>query len=135
MLKGVSPDVAKLGGGTGKGLLIVDDLVDTGKTGRLVRAMLPEAHFATVYAKPKGQAAGRHLHHRSVAGHLDLLPLGHRAVVRPAAPGRGGVRVAVIARSVATKNMFASRAPQAAKWIASRSLSSGRALRGPVGSQ
>ena len=55
VLKGVSPDVAKLGGGTGKGLLIVDDLVDTGKTGRLVRAMLPEAHFATVYAKPKGR--------------------------------------------------------------------------------
>jgi xanthine phosphoribosyltransferase len=26
--------VAKLGGGSGKGLLIVDDLVDTGKTGR-----------------------------------------------------------------------------------------------------
>src|SRR6185312_9429568 len=55
VLKGISPDVAKLGGGTGKGLLIVDDLVDTGKTGRLVRAMLPEAHFATVYAKPKGR--------------------------------------------------------------------------------
>ena len=37
VLKGVSAEVAKLGGGTGKGLLIVDDLVDTGKTGRLVR--------------------------------------------------------------------------------------------------
>ena len=52
---GVSPDVAKLGGGTGKGLLIVDDLVDTGTTGRLVRQLLPDAHFATVYAKPKGK--------------------------------------------------------------------------------
>src|SRR6202035_1312012 len=46
---------AALGGGTGKGLLIVDDLVDTGKTGRLVREMLPDAHFATVYAKPMGR--------------------------------------------------------------------------------
>ena len=55
VLKGVSAEVAKLGGGTGKGLLIVDDLVDTGKTGRLVRAMLPDAHFATVYAKPLGR--------------------------------------------------------------------------------
>jgi len=55
VLKGVSPDVATLGGGTGKGLLIVDDLVDTGKTGRLVRAMLPDDHFATVYAKPQGR--------------------------------------------------------------------------------
>ena len=43
------------GGGTGKGLLIVDDLVDTGKTGRLVRDMIPDAHFATVYAKPMGR--------------------------------------------------------------------------------
>ena len=51
---GVSADTAALGGGTGKGLLIVDDLVDTGKTGRLVRDMMPDAHFATVYAKPKG---------------------------------------------------------------------------------
>ena len=57
VLKGVSPDVAKLGGGTGKGLLIVDDLVDTGTTGRLGRQLLPDAHFATVYAKPKGKPA------------------------------------------------------------------------------
>src|SRR5882757_6137098 len=47
VLKGISADTAKLGGGTGKGLLIVDDLVDTGKTGRLVRDMLPDAHSAT----------------------------------------------------------------------------------------
>ena len=55
MLKGISAETAKLGGGTGKGLLIVDDLVDTGKTGRLVRDMMPDAHFATVYAKPQGK--------------------------------------------------------------------------------
>ena len=51
----VSSETAKLGEGTGKGLLIVDDLVDTGKTAALVRQMLPDAHFATVYAKPKGR--------------------------------------------------------------------------------
>jgi xanthine phosphoribosyltransferase len=39
----------------GKGVLIVDDLVDTGKTARVVREMLPNAHFATVYAKPMGR--------------------------------------------------------------------------------
>jgi xanthine phosphoribosyltransferase len=55
VLKAVSEDVAKLGDGKGKGLLIVDDLVDTGKTARMVREMLPEAHFASVYAKPKGR--------------------------------------------------------------------------------
>jgi xanthine phosphoribosyltransferase len=44
----------KLEGG-GKDWLIIDDLVDTGKTAKLVRQMLPEAHFATVYAKPDGR--------------------------------------------------------------------------------
>ena len=33
---------------------MVDDLTDTGKTARVVREMLPNAHFATVYAKPAG---------------------------------------------------------------------------------
>lgn len=41
--------------GDGTGLLIVDDLVDTGHTARAVREMLPRAHFATVYAKPAGR--------------------------------------------------------------------------------
>jgi xanthine phosphoribosyltransferase len=41
--------------GDGEGILIVDDLVDTGKTLELVRAMYPRAHFATVYAKPQGR--------------------------------------------------------------------------------
>jgi xanthine phosphoribosyltransferase len=39
----------------GQGVLIVDDLVDTGATARVVREMLPKAHFATVYAKPSGR--------------------------------------------------------------------------------
>src|SRR6201988_2951652 len=43
VLKGISADTAKLGGGTGKGLLIVDDLGDTGKTGGLVGEMMPDA--------------------------------------------------------------------------------------------
>jgi xanthine phosphoribosyltransferase len=38
----------------GRNVLIVDDLVDTGRTARVVREMLPEAHLATVYAKPAG---------------------------------------------------------------------------------
>lgn len=41
--------------GDGEGWLIVDDLVDTGKTAKIVREMLPKAHFATVYAKPAGR--------------------------------------------------------------------------------
>lgn len=41
--------------GDGTGWLIIDDLVDTGTTARVVRAMLPAAHFATIYAKPAGK--------------------------------------------------------------------------------
>ncbi|MDH3264152.1 MAG: xanthine phosphoribosyltransferase [Paracoccaceae bacterium] len=41
--------------GDGTGILVVDDLVDTGKTLELVRRLYPKAHFATVYAKPKGK--------------------------------------------------------------------------------
>lgn len=41
--------------GDGAGLLVVDDLVDTGITARLARSMLPRAHIATVYAKPAGR--------------------------------------------------------------------------------
>ena len=41
--------------GDGEGLLIIDDLVDTGTTAKLVRDMLPRAYFATVYAKPAGK--------------------------------------------------------------------------------
>ena len=41
--------------GDGEGILIVDDLVDSGKTLELVRSMYPKAHFATVYAKPAGE--------------------------------------------------------------------------------
>ena len=54
ILKGVAPEVTSMRG-QGKGVLIVDDLVDTGKTARIVREILPAAHFATVYAKPMGR--------------------------------------------------------------------------------
>ncbi|WP_435640474.1 xanthine phosphoribosyltransferase [Micavibrio aeruginosavorus] len=50
-------DVLKLpqGVGTGKGWLVIDDLVDSGNTFKIARNMLPDAHFAAVYAKPKGK--------------------------------------------------------------------------------
>jgi xanthine phosphoribosyltransferase len=48
-----APDAEMMGDGTG--ILVVDDLVDTGKTLELVRRLYPKAHFATVYAKPMGR--------------------------------------------------------------------------------
>jgi xanthine phosphoribosyltransferase len=47
------PDAEMMG--DGDGVLIIDDLVDSGKTLEVVRALFPKAHFATVYAKPKGE--------------------------------------------------------------------------------
>ena len=47
------PDAEMMGDGTG--ILIIDDLVDSGKTLEVVRGLYPNAHFATVYAKPKGE--------------------------------------------------------------------------------
>lgn len=45
---------AELAGDEGHGLLVIDDLVDTGTTARLIREQLPKAHIATLYAKPMG---------------------------------------------------------------------------------
>jgi len=53
VLKPIAPEILRLG--DGKSVLIVDDLVDTGATAKVVRDMLPKAHFATVYAKPLGR--------------------------------------------------------------------------------
>ncbi len=47
VLKGVEGD--------GDGYLLIDDLVDSGRTAQVVRQLLPKAHFATLYAKPAGR--------------------------------------------------------------------------------
>jgi xanthine phosphoribosyltransferase len=53
VLKGISPEITRATDGAR--ILVIDDLVDTGATARIVREMLPRAHFATVYAKPLGK--------------------------------------------------------------------------------
>lgn len=55
VVKEIAETVLKLGEGADAGVVVVDDLVDTGQTARVVRAILPRAHFAAVYAKPKGK--------------------------------------------------------------------------------
>ena len=47
------PDLELVGDGTG--ILIIDDLVDSGKTIEVVRAKMPKAHYATIYSKPMGR--------------------------------------------------------------------------------
>jgi len=53
------PDVLKSGNdqflGDGDGILVVDDLVDTGATMKLVREHYPRATYCSVYAKPEGR--------------------------------------------------------------------------------
>ncbi len=48
-------DILKTFEGEGEGWLLIDDLVDTGRTAKVVREIVPKAHFATVYAKPAGR--------------------------------------------------------------------------------
>ncbi len=48
-------EIIKTCPGDGEGFLLVDDLVDTGRTAAFVRKLLPKAHFATLYAKPEGR--------------------------------------------------------------------------------
>jgi xanthine phosphoribosyltransferase len=48
------PDAGLMG--DGEGILVVDDLVDSGRTLELIREMYPKAHLVTVYAKPQGKA-------------------------------------------------------------------------------
>ncbi|HUC49522.1 MAG TPA: xanthine phosphoribosyltransferase [Xanthobacteraceae bacterium] len=55
VIKDVAGAIVDGFGGEGAGVLIVDDLVDTGKTAKVVRGLLPRAYFATVYAKPLGR--------------------------------------------------------------------------------
>ena len=41
--------------GDGEGVLVVDDLVDSGRTGQIVKKLMPKACFVTLYAKPEGR--------------------------------------------------------------------------------
>lgn len=54
VIKEVSPALREQASEDPPSVLIVDDLVDTGRTASVVRSMLPNAHLATVYAKPAG---------------------------------------------------------------------------------
>jgi len=49
------PEVIKAIEGDGRGVLVIDDIADTGATAEVVRRLLPGAHLACVYAKPRGK--------------------------------------------------------------------------------
>jgi xanthine phosphoribosyltransferase len=51
LLKEFDPKIV----GDGDGWIVIDDLVDSGNTFRMVRGKLPKAHLACIYAKPEGE--------------------------------------------------------------------------------
>ena len=40
--------------GDGEGMIVVDDLVDTGNTARVIKELFPNSFYCCVYVKPKG---------------------------------------------------------------------------------
>ena len=85
VLKGVSPEIGR---DAGRGLLVVDDLADTGATVKAVRALLPQRPYRDGLCKAARRPARRHLHHRGLAGHLDLFSLGSGLELSGADRGR-----------------------------------------------
>ena len=54
-VRGSQASLLKVPDTDGEGVLVVDDLVDSGRTGKIIRELMPKAYFVTMYAKPKGQ--------------------------------------------------------------------------------
>ena len=78
--------------GDGTGFLIVDDLVDSGTTARVVRGTAAQGPFRLRLCQARGPAGRGQLRHRGLPGHLDPVPLGHRTPVhRTAGPPRHAV--------------------------------------------
>jgi len=53
--RGSAASLLKVPETDGEGVLVVDDLVDSGRTGNIIRKLMPKAYFVTMYAKPIGQ--------------------------------------------------------------------------------
>jgi len=58
----------------GSGWLVVDDLIDTGKTAEIIRAHYPKATFVTTYAKTHGKAFVDHYSIETTSNQWILLP-------------------------------------------------------------
>jgi len=76
VLKGMASEIAA---GQGDGILVIDDLVDTGSDGAGdARAPAKSPCRGGLCQAPRA-AARRHLRDRGFAGHVDLLPVGSRS--------------------------------------------------------
>lgn len=52
---GLVPAAIVIAADDGTGMLVIDDLVDSGQTAQMVRQLLPQAFVACLYAKPLGR--------------------------------------------------------------------------------
>lgn len=48
-------NIIKQAEGDGEKIIVIDDLVDTGGTAKIIRNLYPKAYFATIFAKPMGR--------------------------------------------------------------------------------
>lgn len=60
--------------GDGEGWIIVDDLIDTGKTGEIIKKLYPKGTFVTTYAKTHGKTFVDHYAVETESDHWILLP-------------------------------------------------------------
>jgi hypothetical protein len=74
ILKNVLPETAR----GGEGLLVVDDLADTGATVKNRSRDLAQGACRNGLCQAAGAALRRYLHYRGFAVHLDLFPVGPR---------------------------------------------------------
>jgi xanthine phosphoribosyltransferase len=75
-----SPDSDLMGDGTG--ILVIDDLVDSGRTLELVRESFPNGLCQT-----QRPSDGGHVHHRSQPRYVDLFPVGYGTAICGTVPG------------------------------------------------
>jgi len=47
--------IIKKAEGDGEKIIVIDDLVDTGGTAKIIRDLYPKAYFVTIFAKPMGR--------------------------------------------------------------------------------
>ena len=77
IIKGIDHD--------GEGYLLIDDLVDTGNTARVIRKQLPKAFFVTTLCQADGARSCRPVREGIRSGQMGVFPLGYRLQVRAAA--------------------------------------------------
>ena len=84
LLKPIGPSIAAIGNGKGKGVLLIDDLTDTGEDGQAGARDIARRAFRHRLREACGCPDVRYVYNRGVAGHVDPFSLGFGLAVRGA---------------------------------------------------